>query len=72
MMAQAQAQAKAEGERQLNAARSRIEAETRVAREALRRQIGQLSVEIAGKILRQETHGDKQRALYDDAARRLN
>ncbi len=72
MISQAQVQAKAEGDRQLSAARSRIVAETRVAREELRKSIGTLSLEIAGKVLRQEMHSEKQRALYDEAAKNLN
>lgn len=72
MVAQARSQAKAEGERQLTTARARITSETRVAREELRRQIGVLSLEIAGKVLRQEMHSDKQLGLYDEAASRLN
>ena len=72
MISQAQLQAKAEGERQLAAARARITAETRVAREELRRQIGQLSVEIAGKVLRQEMYSNNQGALFDQASSSLN
>ena len=72
MIAQAHLAAKADGEHQLTAARARISSETRVAREELRRQIGNLSLEIAGKVLRQEMHGQRQSALFDEAAQRLN
>jgi F-type H+-transporting ATPase subunit b len=71
MVDQARSQAKDEGERQLAAARARIATEARVAREELRRSIGSLSLEIAGKVLRQEMRDERQRGLYDEAAGRL-
>jgi F-type H+-transporting ATPase subunit b len=71
MVDQARVHAKDEGDRQLTAARARIASEARVAREELRRSIGALSLEIAGKVLRQEMRGERQRGLYDEAAGRL-
>jgi F-type H+-transporting ATPase subunit b len=59
IVAQAQDKARQEGARLLDDARVAIDQERKAAIADIRRQVATLSVEIAGKVLRQDLSGDK-------------
>ncbi len=60
-----------EGERILAAARAEIEQEANKAREALRRQVGELAVAGAEKILRREIDASAHQAILDELAEQI-
>ena len=59
IVAQAQAKAREEGARLLNDAKAEIEQEKKAAIADIRKQVAELSVVIAEKVLRQNLQGDK-------------
>ena len=66
IVAQAQVKAREEGARLLSDAKAEIEQETKAAIADIRRQVAELSVEIAEKVLKQNLHDDQsQMALID-------
>ena len=68
---EAKEKAREEGERILAAARAEIEQETNKAREALRRQVGELAVAGAEKILRREIDASAHQAILDELAEQI-
>lgn len=68
MIAEAKEKAKAEGDKMIQNAEAAIKAEKASAVNELKTLVGELSVEIAEKILKQElSSSDKQNALIEDA-----
>lgn len=72
MIAQARDAARQEGERQLAAAKLRIDSEERGAREELRRQSVLLALEISAKVLEAEIDPKRHQVLVDKMSARLN
>lgn len=72
MISQSRENARQEGERQLAAARMRIDSEERAAREELRRKSAQLALEIAAKLLAAEIDPKRHQALVDRMSAQLN
>ncbi len=68
---EAKEKAREEGERILAAARAEIEQEANKAREALRRQVGELAVAGAEKILRREIDASAHQAILDELAEQI-
>ena len=67
LITEAKQQAADEGQKMINNAKSQIEAEKNAAVEDFRRQVVDLSVEIAGKVLRKELENEsKQKELVQD------
>ena len=69
-MEKAQVKAREEGARLINDAKAEIEQEKKAAIADIRKQVAELSVEIAEKVLRQNLKGDK--AQMDLIDRMLN
>lgn len=72
MVAQASAESKTEGERQIAAARVRIEAESRTAREELRKEVGRIGLDLASRVLHAEVDSKRHKSLVDELAAKLN
>lgn len=68
---QAKVEAKVEGERMLAAARSEIEQEVNQAREQLRRELANLAIAGASRIIKRELDERTQHALVDDLITQL-
>jgi len=72
MIAQARDAARQEGERQMAAAKLRIDSEERAAREELRKQSARLALEISAKVLEAEIDPKRHQQLVDKLSARLN
>ena len=63
--------ARAESQRMMDAAKSQLDADVRRAREELRREVSELAVGIAEKLVRKSLRDDDHRRIVDDAIARL-
>ena len=59
--------ARAESQRMIEAATAQLDADVRRAREELRREVGDLAVDIAEKLIRKSLRDEDHRRLVDDA-----
>ena len=64
IIAEAREKAQAEGRQQLEEAKKAIEAEKEAALSDIRSQVADLSLQIAGKVLRRELDGDGEQEKY--------
>ena len=59
--------ARAESQRMMEAAKAQMDADIRRAREELRREVGDLAVEVAEKLIRKSLRDEDHRRIVDDA-----
>ena len=65
------AAARAESQRMVDSAKAQLEAETRRAREELRREVSDLAVAVAEKLVRKSLRDEDHRRIVDEALSRL-
>ena len=59
--------ARAEAQRLLDSARTQMDADVRRAREELRRDVGELAISVAEKLIRKSLRDEEHRRIVDDA-----
>ena len=59
--------ARAESQRMIEAAKAQMDADVRRAREELRREVGDLAVAVAEKLIRKSLHDEDHRRIVDEA-----
>jgi len=59
--------ARAESQRLLDSARAQLDADVRRAREELRREVGELAISVAEKLIRKSLRDEEHRRIVDDA-----
>ena len=65
------AAARAESQRMVDSAKAQLEAETRRAREELRREVSDLAVAVAEKLVRKSLRDEDHRRIVDEAVSRM-